>query len=134
MLVLIGLVLTLYISIRLVLVQKWPWWLRAVACALVAAGALQHGILLLFFGGLAAPHISATTQMVLGWAFGSVCLVATMLLLCDLAALLVGLVSRAGMRKLLTAHRPKALVALGLMGLSAYGVAQAIRVPDVKNV
>ncbi|MCB1654814.1 MAG: metallophosphoesterase, partial [Pseudomonadales bacterium] len=107
------------------------------------AGKIGLGVLLLliaehhlvtrtFFGSMASPEVPGQVLVVLGWAFASLILLALLLLIRDLLGIVVwALRGRTG-RVLLGGSRLG--IALGLIstGLSAVGVWQAIRVPDVK--
>ena len=109
------------------------------------AGKIGLGVLLLliaehhlvtrtFFGSLASPEVPGQVLVVLGWAFASLILLALLLLTRDLVGIVVwALRGRTG-RVLLGGSRLG--IALGLIstGLSAVGVWQAIRVPDVKTM
>jgi len=109
------------------------------------AGKIGLGVLLLliaehhlvtrtFFGSMASPEVRGEVLVVLGWAFASLILLALLLLIRDLLGIVVwALRGRTG-RVLLGGSRLG--IALGLIstGLSAVGVWQAIRVPDVKTM
>ena len=109
------------------------------------AGKIGLGVLLLliaehhlvtrtFFGSMASPEVPGEVLVVLGWAFASLILLALLLLIRDLLGIVVwALRGRTG-RVLLGGSRLG--IALGLIstGLSAVGVWQAIRVPDVKTM
>ncbi len=109
------------------------------------AGKIGLGVLLLliaehhlvtrtFFGSMASPEVPGQVLVVLGWAFASLILLALLLLIRDLVGIVVwALRGRTG-RVLLGGSRLG--IALGLIstGLSAVGVWQAIRVPDVKTM
>ena len=109
------------------------------------AGKIGLGVLLLliaehhlvtrtFFGSMASPEVPGQVLVVLGWAFASLILLALLLLTRDLVGIVVwALRGRTG-RVLLGGSRLG--IALGLIstGLSAVGVWQAIRVPDVKTM
>lgn len=109
------------------------------------AGKIGLGVLLLliaehhlvtrtFFGSMASPEVPGQVLVVLGWAFASLILLALLLLIRDLVGIVVwALRGRTG-RVLLGGSRLG--IALGLIstGLSAVGVWQAIRVPDVKTL
>ena len=109
------------------------------------AGKIGLGVLLLliaehhlvtrtFFGSMASPEVPGQVLVVLGWAFASLILLALLLLIRDLLGIVVwALRGRTG-RVLLGGSRLG--IALGLIstGLSAVGVWQAIRVPDVKTM
>ena len=94
----------------------------------------HHLVTRTFFGSMASPEVPGEVLVVLGWAFASLILLALLLLIRDLVGIVVwALRGRTG-RVLLGGSRLG--IALGLIstGLSAVGVWQAIRVPDVKTM
>lgn len=109
------------------------------------AGKIGLGVLLLliaehhlvtrtFFGSMASPEVPGQVLVVLGWAFASLILLALLLLIRDLLGIVVWALRGRPGRVLLGGSRLG--IALGLIstGLSAVGVWQAIRVPDVKTM
>lgn len=70
----------------------------------------------------------------LGWSFGSLIVLALLLLVRDVIGLLTYFVSPQNGRELLRNRRLNAALGIISVGLSLLGVWQAIRVPDVKNI
>ncbi|KAG0739927.1 hypothetical protein G6F24_017186 [Rhizopus arrhizus] len=83
---------------------------------------------------MASPEIPATLLMALGWLFGSLLLLAMLLLVRDVAALAACVVSREQGRRLWAARRWSQGAAVLAVVLSAIGVWQAVREPDVKTL
>ncbi|MGH8817224.1 MAG: metallophosphoesterase [Achromobacter pestifer] len=105
--------------------------LLAIAFLLIAE---HHLVTRNFFGSMASPEIPATLLMVLGWLFGSLLLLAMLLLVRDVAGLLAYAGSRSRGRRLWAAQQWGVGAAAAAMALSAVGVWQAVRVPDVKTI
>lgn len=104
-----------------------------LSIALVAI-AEHHLVTRNFFGSMASPEVPATVLMGLGWLFGSLLLLAMLLLARDVAGLLIALFSRARGQRLWAARRYGQGAAVVALALSAVGVWQALRVPDVKTL
>ncbi|MFB4369722.1 MULTISPECIES: metallophosphoesterase [unclassified Pseudomonas] len=120
--------LALYVFWRMVWLQRWPRALKALLGVLILAAAEHHLVTRHFFGSMASPEIPGVLLMVLGCAFGALIISAMALLVLDIAALLPRF------RKALTAPRLRAIVGGLAIALSALGVWQAVRVPDVREV
>jgi len=120
--------LALYVFWRMVWLQPWPRAIKALLGVLLLAVAEHHLVTRYFFGSMASPEIPGTLLMVLGCAFGALIISAMALLVLDIAALLPRL------RTALGAPRLRAGVGVGAILLSALGVWQAVRVPDVREV
>jgi len=124
----------LYALVRFIWPLPWGIGARAALAFVLFLVAEYHWFVRSFFGSLASPELPQGVLVGLGWAFGSVLLLAMLLLLRDVAGGLAFLVSRGAGRAVLggrTLHL--SLGALALV-LSAVGTWQAIRVPDVKTV
>lgn len=106
-----------------------------ILLSLSLLGAAEHHLVTRnFFGSMASPEVPGTLLMVLGWLFGALLLLAMLLLLRDVAGVVVYAFSRPRGRRLLAARAwGKGAAVLALM-LSAIGVWQAVRVPDVKTL
>nr|WP_255469065.1 metallophosphoesterase [Achromobacter sp. UMC46] len=107
---------------------------KALLSVALLAVAEHHLVTRNFFGSMASPEIPATLLMVLGWLFGSLLLLAMLLLARDLAGMAVYAVSRERGRRLWAAPRLTLGAAVVAVALSAIGVWQAVRVPDVKTL
>ncbi|MBS0381958.1 MAG: metallophosphoesterase [Proteobacteria bacterium] len=87
-----------------------------------------------FFGSLASPELPRWILIVLAWAFGSLLLLAMLVLLRDVVGLVTWVFARRIGRGILKGKRLAATVGVAAMLLSAFGVWQAIKVPRVKDV
>jgi predicted MPP superfamily phosphohydrolase len=126
--------ISLYVIWRFVLPLSLSKPAKLLLSALLIAIAEHHLVTRHFFGSMASPEIPGTLIMVLGWLFGGLLLLAMLLLARDVAGVALYAVSRARGRRLLAARRWGATAAVLAMALSAIGVWQAVRVPDVKTL
>lgn len=126
--------IALYVIWRFVWQLKWPAPSRVLLSVLVLLAAEHHLITRNFFGTMASPEVPAAVLMTLGWAFGALILLASFLFITDLAGLIVSLFSRGRGRALLGCTRLRAGSAVAALALSAVGVWQAVRVPEVKTI
>lgn len=124
--------IALYVFWRMVGLQRWPLAVKACLGVLILAAAEHHLITRSFFGSMASPELPGGVLMALGWAFGALIVSALILLVLDATTLLF---ARApAVRRVVTAPRLRAGVGLAALLLSALGVWQAVRVPDVRDV
>lgn len=126
--------IALYVIWRFVWRLNWPTAGRLLLSAVVLLAAEHHLITRNFFGTMASPEVPAAVLMGLGWAFGALILLASFLFITDVAGLVVSLFSRGRGRALLGCQRLRAVSAVAALGLSALGVWQAVRVPDVRTI
>lgn len=124
----------LYVLLRFV----WPLavapaWRIALAILLFLA-AEYHWVTSRYFGTLASPELPQWILIVLSWAFGTVLLLAVLVLVRDVLGGLIFVVARAAGRSILI-NQPLH-VSLGILAvvLAAIGVWQAVRIPPVKTV
>ncbi|MBV6272093.1 metallophosphoesterase [Alcaligenaceae bacterium CGII-47] len=116
----------------------WPLPLGAtgktVLAVLMLLTAGHRLVIRNLFGTIASPEIPTVVIIILGWAFGTLILLATFLLIKDLAGLLSYPLSRRVGQTLLGAPKLLYGIGLGATVLAGVGVWQAIRVPDVKTI
>lgn len=126
--------------IALYVMGRFIWPLRVslpckwVLSALMLLVAEHHLITRNVFGSMASPELPGEVLIALGWAFGSLIVLALLLLVRDVIGLLTYFVSPQNGRELLRNRRLNAALGIISVGLSLLGVWQAIRVPDVKNI
>ncbi|KNY10985.1 metallophosphoesterase [Achromobacter piechaudii] len=126
--------ISLYVIWRFVLPLSLSRPAKILLSLLLLGAAEHHLVTRNFFGSMASPEVPGTLLMVLGWLFGALLLLAMLLLLRDVAGVVVYAFSRPRGRRLLAARAwGKGAAVLALM-LSAIGVWQAVRVPDVKTL
>jgi len=126
--------IALYVIWRFVWQLNWPAPGKVLLSVLVVLAAEHHLITRNFFGTMASPEVPAAVLMALGWAFGALILLASFLFITDVAGLIVSLFSRRRGRALLGCTRLRAGSAIAALALSAVGVWQAVRVPEVKTI
>ena len=130
-------IICLYVICRLVPALPWPFAGKCLVALAVVLASQIHTINRMVFGTLAAAEMPFAVVAVLGWLFGTLILLAAFLLLKDIVALVCFVLGKlAGFRlawPIAAIHWSTALAALALI-LSATGVWQAVRVPDVRTV
>lgn len=126
--------IALYVIWRFVWPLTWPAKAKALLAAVVLLAAEHHLVTRTFFGTMASPEVPAAVLMVLGWAFGALILLALFLFIKDVAGLALSVFSRSRGRALLRCPRLRAGLAAASVALSALGVWQAVRVPEVKTI
>lgn len=127
-------------AIWLYVVLRYVWTLpvgagwRVLLAAVLFLVAQYHQIIRRYFGTIASPELPQEALIALNWAFGVVLLLSMILLVRDVAVPFVYLVSRDAGRAMLAGRGPWVMLGPLAMALSAYGVWQAVRVPDVKRI
>ncbi|MGB6240918.1 MAG: metallophosphoesterase [Castellaniella sp.] len=113
-----------------------PWGAASrVALAVVLLMAIQyHQITGRFFGSLGSPELPQWVLIGLAWAFGSVLLLALLLLVRDIVGVLVWLPARGAGRLILQGQGVRLTVGGLALVLSAIGVWQAVKIPTVRTV
>jgi predicted MPP superfamily phosphohydrolase len=126
-----------YVVVRLVPSLPWPLAGKCFAALLVLVASQVHLANRLLFGNLSSPEVPFSVVAVLGGLFGALILLAVFLLLKDVGAILLFVLGKAtGVRlawPIPAAQWSGGLAAAALI-LSAIGVWQAVRVPDVRTV
>jgi predicted MPP superfamily phosphohydrolase len=134
--VIIGIV-CFYVVVRFVPSLPWPIACKWLLALVVVAASQVHLINRLFFGNLASPEVPFTVVAVLGGLFGALILLAVFLLLKDVGTILLfalGKVTGVRLAWPITAVQWSGGLAAAALILSAIGVWQAVRVPDVRTV
>jgi predicted MPP superfamily phosphohydrolase len=130
-------VICLYLVVRLVPALPWPLVGKCLAALVVVAASQVHLVNRLFFGTLASPEAPFTVVAVVGWLFGAFLLLAIFVLLKDVLIVLLFVLGKVTGLRLIwpvpAAFWTGALATAALL-LSAIGVWQAVRVPDVREV
>ncbi|MGE6917518.1 metallophosphoesterase [Achromobacter kerstersii] len=126
--------ISLYVIWRFVLPLSVSKTGKVLLSVLLVAAAEHHLVTRNLFGSMASPEIPGTLLMVLGWLFGSLLLLAMLLLVRDVAGAAVYGFSRVRGKRLWAARGWGVGAALVSVVLSAIGVWQAVRVPDVKTL
>lgn len=119
-----------YVYWRFIRQLSMPRYYQLLLGMVVIAGCEFHLMSRIIFGTMFSPELPETIMLFLGWFFGCILFLALLLLLRDLLALIVWLLirrrppGRAGFGNIL-------MVVAAL--LSATGLYQAVKVPDVKQ-
>lgn len=127
--------ISLYVIGRFVWPMAWSRGSRAVVALALLLVAEHQLVTRNFFGSLSSPEIPGWMLLLLGWLFAGQLFLALLLLARDAIGVLAWLLRRAPLRRAL-ATGPG--LRLGLAGValvvSAVGVWQAVRVPEVRTV
>lgn len=121
----------LYVLGRFLLPMPWPVLPKLAVAVVLVLGSQYHFFSRLSSGSVFAPEFPRALVIAFNWAFCAILLLAVLQIALDLAALATALV-----RQRWTAIPPGVRYGAGglAMLLSAIGVAQAIRVPPLKDV
>lgn len=123
----------LYVAIRFVyplpLAGIWRW---LIGLGLLAASK-YHLLILAFTGSMFSPEVPYWVAYGAGWAFTAFALLFAFTLVLDLGILLTSLAKRRRLHRRALAKWRSAVAALAV-ATSAFGVAQATRVPEVRQV
>lgn len=126
--------ISLYVIWRFVLPLPLSKFGKLLLSAALVAIAEHHLVTRNWFGSMASPEVPGTLLMGLGWLFGSLLLLAMLLLARDVLGLVIYAFSRARGRRLWAARRWSQAAAVLAMVLAAIGVWEAVREPDVKTL
>lgn len=108
-------------------------WLIAILIFLIAQ---YHLINRIFSGSMASPEMPVPVLILAGWLFGALLLLMFFLLLKDIAALVMLAAHKTGLTEATfrSGYRTVLVLALAALMLSAFGVWQAVRIPDIRRV
>jgi predicted MPP superfamily phosphohydrolase len=122
-----------YVLWRFVLPLPWaPGWRALLALALLMASK-HHWLTQVLYGTMFSPEYPFWVVALLGWGFCTVVLLFVFTLAIDLALVADALIRR-GTWHPRTLTRARLLAGAAALGMSGYGVAQAVQVPDVHHV
>lgn len=127
-------IIGLYVAWRFVWPLSWDNASKALLAVVLLLVAEHHLVTRKFFGTMASPELPSAVLIVLGWAFGTLILLAMLLLIKDLAGLLsYPFFGRSGLALL---SAPGVLYGVGAAAvvLAGVGVWESIRIPKVKTV
>lgn len=108
-------------------------WLIAFVILLVSQ---YHLVNRLFLGGMASPEVPFPVLAFGGWLFGAFILLAGFLLIRDLVSLFLWTAHKTGLIPVSIVFGYRWMLGLGMVALllSAVGVWQAVRIPDVRRI
>lgn len=129
-------IILVYVACRLLLPLSIGLWAKLAFFAVLLLIAEKHFIMRNFFGTMASPEVPSLVLMAVGWIFTAFILLALLLFAKDIILIIFWLLRKAGVPAALPFSPgiwAAGLCSLSLL-LSAYGVWQAVRVPDVYTV
>jgi predicted MPP superfamily phosphohydrolase len=127
-------IIGLYVIWRFVWPLPWSGMARALFAAALLLTAEHYLVFRAFFSAIASPELPFVVLAVLGWAFGTLILLAVLLLVKDLAGALCYPFSRKLGLALWSAAGLRYGMGIAAVVLASVGVWQAIRVPEVKTI
>ncbi|MGE6605624.1 metallophosphoesterase [Halomonas sp. NPDC076908] len=121
----------LIVILRYLAPLKWPLWFKFLLSIVLLLIAQHHLLTLLAFGSMFSPEVPRIIVLAVNWIFGTMLFLAVLQVAVDLIALMVIAVKR---RRI--AIPPVLRYSMGALalGVAAFAVSQAARVPAVKNV
>ena len=130
-----GLIIFLYITVRLILPSSLPVWGKAVTILLVLAASQYHLFIRYFFGSLSSPEMPYPILVLASYSFIAMTLLFVVLVLYDLVALVLFVARRIGLATAVPFSPGRRAVTLAGLGLAvgAYGFREAVIVPEVKT-
>ena len=133
---LIATLIGLYVIIRFVpplpVGTVWKWLIAAVILLI----AQYHLINRIFSGSMASPEMPVPILILAGWLFGALLLLMFFLLVRDIAILAMFTAHKTGLTGATFRSGCRTVLVLGVaaLSLSAFGVWQAVRIPDIRRV
>lgn len=121
----------LYVLIRVVAPLPWPLSMRIVLGAAMLIASQYHLWCRLSSGSVFSPEFPRPLILLFNWAFGTILLLAAMLIAIDLGSLILSVARQ----RMAPAPMPLRYVATGIAGiLAAIGVVRAGRLPQVRDL
>ncbi len=121
----------LIVIIRFIAPLGWPLWVKLALSVLLLAVSQHHLLTQLAFGSMFSPEVPRAVVLAVNTLFGAMIFLALMLLVTDAVTALLALAK--GHLLAIPAALRYTLAALAL-GVAAFGVSQAARVPPLKDV
>ena len=130
-----GLILFLYITVRLLLPSSLPGLAKLCLILLVLAASQYHLFIRYFFGSLSSPEMPYPVLVLASYSFIALTLLFVILALHDLLSLVLLLVRQFGLAAAIPFSPGRRAVAIAGCGLAAgaYGFREAVGVPDVRT-
>ena len=126
----------IYVALRLVPPLRWNAAFKWIAGIFVVLVSQYHFLVRIFFGTMASPELPTPVMIAAGWIFGSFFLLAIFFLLKDMFSFVTIIWRRIKKTRKppFSPNRVNAILLVTALVLSAIGVWQAVRVPDVRTV
>lgn len=121
----------LIVIFRYLVPLKWPLWFKCLLSIVLLLVAQHHLLTLLAFGSMFSPEVPRIIVLAVNWIFGTMLFLAVLQVAIDLITLMVMAVKRR--RVAIPAVLRYSIGALAL-GVAAFAVSQAARVPAVKDI
>ncbi|CEP33859.1 MULTISPECIES: metallophosphoesterase [Halomonadaceae] len=121
----------LIVIFRYLIPLKWPLWFKFLLSAVLLFVAQHHLLTLLAFGSMFSPEVPRVIVLAVNWIFGTMLFLAVLQIAVDLIVLMLMVFKR---RRI--AIPPVLRYSMGALalGVAAFAVSQAARVPAVKDI
>lgn len=123
----------LYLVWRFIYPLKWPATYRIILAVVLLIASKYHLIQIWLFGTMFSPEMPRYAVILMSWLFGSFVFLFIFTLLYDLVSLIIKLVKKTPANQS-TFTRSRYILAIIALVVSAIGISQAIRVPNVKTI
>ncbi|RUR34564.1 metallophosphoesterase [Vreelandella nanhaiensis] len=110
---------------------RWPLWIKIVLSALLLLVSQHHLLTYLAFGSMFSPEVPRTMVLAINWVFGTLLLLAVFQLAVDLVTIFLMVIKR---RRLTIPASLRYAIGVIALGIAAFAVNQATRVPPLKEV
>lgn len=110
---------------------RWPLWVKISLSALLLLVSQHHLLTYLAFGSMFSPEVPRIMVLAINWVFGTLLLLAVLQLAVDLVTSLLMIVTR---RRLAIPAPLRYAIGVIALGVAAFAVNQAARVPPMKEV
>ncbi|MDO5666216.1 MAG: metallophosphoesterase [Alcaligenaceae bacterium] len=132
---LVGLLIFIYIFIRLIRPLPLRWWFKLSYAGIALLATQVHFIQRFLVGGMAAPELPGWVVMSMGWAFASMMLLACSLILRDiLLALSYTFNKGEGLRRAVLSPLNSSFMLMFSTFICAVGVWRAVSFPTVTHI
>lgn len=129
-------IIGIYVALRLVPPLRWKTGFKWIAGIFIVLLSQYHFMVRMFFVTMASPELPTAVLVAAGWLFGSFFLLAIFFLAKDLFSFIPLLWRKIRRRQKppFSPNRINAVLLVAALVLSAIGVWQSVRVPDVRTV
>ncbi|MCH4811994.1 metallophosphoesterase [Vreelandella neptunia] len=121
----------LIVIFRYLIPLKWPLWFKGLLSVVLLLVAQHHWLTLIAFGSMFSPEVPRIIVLAVNWIFGTMLFLAVLQIVVDVMALVLMAIKRK--RNAIPSLLRYSMGALAL-GVAAFAVSQAARVPAVKDV
>ncbi|UYF99296.1 metallophosphoesterase [Halomonas sp. GD1P12] len=121
----------LIVILRVLAPLPWPRWSKITLSALLLLVSQHHLLTQLAFGSMFSPEVPRAVVLLVNTLFGAMLFLALMQLAVDVVTLVLALIKR---RRLGIPGALRYALSLVALGVAAFAVSQAARVPPLKEV